>query len=115
MHPFTTGSAQPADCGATFRVLATTFQFVIVPGVRNCFSCDRDTVGSVLWQVTLPGSFIRTDVGPATAGFAEVDGNFLILPTPEDYVGPGFNGQRIIVCNGQLASSLFSPGRSVLT
>ena len=69
-------------------------------------------MGSVRWQVTLPGSFRPTDVGPATAGFAEVDGNF---PTPEDYVGPGFNGQRIIVCNGQLASSLFSPGRSVLT
>ena len=107
------GSAQPADCGATFHVNASSFEFVIVPGVRNCFSCSLDTKGSVLWQVTLPSSFIPTNVGPATAGFAEVDGNFLILPIPEDYVGPGFNGQRRIVCNGLLASSLFSPGREV--
>ena len=61
--------------------------------------------------MTPPGSFVPTNVGPATAGFAEVDGDFLILPTPEDYVGPGFNGQRRIFCNGQFSPSLFSPGR----
>ena len=113
-YHFTAGSAQPADCGVTFHVNASTFQFVIVPGVRNCFSCPPDAMGYVLWQVALPGSFIPTNVGPATAGFAEVDSNFLILPTPEDYVGPGFNGQRRIFCNHQLSSALFSPGRSVL-
>ena len=68
----------------------------------------------MIWQVTPPGSFIPTDVGPATAGFAEVDGNFLIIPNPEDYVGPGFIGQRRIVCSQQLSSSLFSPDRGML-
>ena len=72
-------------------------------------------MGPVLWQVTTPESLQQPiNVGPGTAGFAEVDGNYLILPTPENYVGPGFNGQRTIRCNQQIQSILSSPGRGVL-
>ena len=76
--------------------------------------CIRDRVTDILWQVTLPGSLVPTNVGPATAGVAEEEDEYLVLPNPENYVGPGFNGQRTIVCSQQLRSSLFSPGKGVV-
>ena len=84
--------------------------------MKNCFSCALDTVGPILWQVTLPGSSVPTSVGSSTASFAKVAGNVLVLPMPGDYIRAGYTGLRTIYCSHgsqQYIAQLFSPGRSV--
>ena len=106
------GSAQPAQCARTFRVEDDRDDLYIVPGVVNCFSCALDTMGGVSWQVERDGDLVLATSSPDAA----VDGNFLIIAMPENYVLPGTSGRRDIACtsvvNGQnLEPRLASPSK----
>ena len=107
------GLAQPERCVQNFRIDTDHADLIIVPGVINCFSCALDNASNpatIFWEVSLDSEFV-----PATSvPFIDIEGNFLILPTPESYVEPGTAGRRDLVCtdsNGQeLEARLVSPG-----
>jgi hypothetical protein len=100
----------PAQCIQTIRVEKNLVDLYITPGVANCFSCALDANGSVNWQVEEGG-----DPVPASASSdAVVNGSFLIIAMPDDYVQPGTAGRRDISCsvNGRrLEARLVSPSK----
>ena len=58
-------------------------------------------MGDVAWQVELDGDPIPASSSPDVV----VNGNFLVIAMPDDYVQPGTSGRKDIVCysliNGQ--------------
>ena len=82
-----------------------------MPGVVNCFSCALDTTGgSVSWQVELDGDPVPASSLPDIV----VNGNFLVIAMPDNYVQPGTAGRRDIHCsaNGQsVEARLASPSK----
>ena len=118
---------QPARCLQTFRIEnGSRPNYVIVPGVANCFSCALDAVGAtVSWSVA-DGSVIRQlqtgspfilTIANQSITIAEVEENYLILPAPEVYVLPGLVGRQDIFCSlatgsgEQYEARLISPGK----
>ena len=92
------GSAQstpPLQCVQNFRIDRNRIDLYIMPGVVNCFNCTLDTAGgSVSWKVELDGDLVPVSTSPD----AVVNGNFLIIAMPDDYVQPGTSGRRDISC-----------------
>ena len=83
-----------------------------MPGVVNCFSCAalNTTGGSINWQVELNGDLVPVSSSPD----AVVNGNFLVIAMPDNYVQPGTSGRRDIRCsvNGRsLEARLASPSK----
>ena len=82
-----------------------------MPGVVNCFSCVLDTTGgSVSWQVELDGD--PAPVPVSSLPDIVVDGNFLIIAMPDNYIQPGTVGRRDIHCSANsqsLEARLASP------
>ena len=82
-----------------------------MPGVVNCFSCALDTTsGSVSWQVELDGDSVPVSSSPD----AVVNGNFLVIAMPDNYVQPGTAGRRDIHCSANhqsLEARLASPSK----
>ena len=80
-----------------------------MPGVVNCFNCTLDTTGgSVSWQVELNGDLVPVSSSPD----AVVNGNFLVIAMPDNYVQPGTSGRRDIHCSADsqnLEARLASP------
>lgn len=111
----------PARCVQTFRIEDSSRpDFVVVPGVVNCFICVIYPVdnASLSWiiengKASLPlqsGMLASIANGTTTV---EVEGNTLILPMPELYVRPGIVGRKFIICSqhGQeYEARLVSPG-----
>ena len=86
----------------TLRIENDWEDLYITPGVTNCISCA--VAGGVLWQITVNG--ILTPVSSAPQ-IASTENNYLIIPSPENYVLPGQSGRRNIECIGaSYASSL---------
>ena len=94
-----TGLAQtpPAQCApaGTFRVERDREDIFIVPGVVNCFSCNLDTQGDIAWQVENESGDL---VAVTASDDVVVDGNFLIIAMPDNYVQPGTGGRQDIEC-----------------
>ena len=82
-----------------------------MPGVVNCFNCALDTTGgSVSWQIELNGDLVPVSTSPDIV----VDGNFLVITKPDNYVQPGTSGRRDIYysANSQsLEARLASPSK----
>lgn len=83
-----------------------------MPGLVNCFGCALDTMGNVNWQVEMNGDLVPASSSPDAA----LNGNFLVIATPENYVLPGSSGRRTVQCtslvNGQtLEARLASPSK----
>jgi hypothetical protein len=89
----------------------------ITPGLVNCFSCALDAGGStsVSWQVELDGDLVPASTSPDVV----VDGNFLVIAMPNDYVQPGTSGRRDILCtnlaNGQSLDARLASQSNYLT
>ena len=66
----------------------------VTPGVVNCFSCALDSMSGIAWQVEMNGRLVPALSSPD----AVVDGNFLIIEMPDDYVSLGPSGGRNITC-----------------
>ena len=78
-----------------------------MPGV---VSCALDAVGSVSWQIELNRNLVPTSSSPD----AVVNGNFLVIAMPDNYVQPGTSGRRDIVCSiksRHLEARLTSPSK----
>ena len=86
-----------------------------MPGVVNYFSCALDTTGgSVSWQVELEVDGDPAPVPVSSLPDIVVNGNFLVIAMPKNYVQPGTAGRRDIHCstNGQsLEARLASPSK----
>ena len=84
-----------------------------MPGVVNCFNCTLNTAGgSVSWQIELDGDLVP--VSTSRAPDIVVDGNFLVITKPDNYVQPGTSGRRDIYCSANsqsLEARLASPSK----
>ena len=103
-------SPPPSQCVKTFRIEQDRTDLYIMPGVVNCFSCALDANGSVSWQVEVDGDLVPVSASPDIV----VNGSFLIIAIPGNYVTPGTSGRRNIICtnlaNGQILDArLASP------
>ena len=82
-----------------------------MPGVVNCFSCALDTAGgNVAWQVELHSDLVPASLSPDVV----INGNFLVIAMPDDYVQPGTSGRRDILCSANsqnLEARLASPSK----
>ena len=82
-----------------------------MPGVVNCFSCALDTAGgSINWQVEVDGGLVPV----SSLSDIVVNGNFLVIAMPDDYVQPGTAGRRDILCSANsqnLEARLASPSK----
>ena len=83
-------------------------------GVVNCFSCALDAIGGVSWEVEVDGVLVPIST-LSDDNIIVVNGSFLIIAMPDNYVQPGTSGRRDIICishaNGQtLDARLASPG-----
>ena len=97
------GSGPPLQCEQTFQIERDEADINIVPGVINCFSCALNTSGDIAWQVELNGNLVSVSLSPD----AEVDGKFLIIEMPDDYVSPGPSGGRNITCTSLIDGQTF--------
>ena len=107
------GSTQSSQCEEVYHIEEDRSRFIIVPGVKNCFGCALQSVGTVSWLVSINGDLVPA----STVSFVETEANYLVLPMPTDYVEPGNAGRRDIICtsgNQQLEAGLISPGNSVI-
>ena len=115
---FVSGAPQ---CVVSYRIVdAVHAEFIITPGVVNCFSCALEIESNIEWEVEDGARILRVIPGAplALAGGTtiEVEGNILILPMPELFVLPGNSGQMDIVCRSDSGqrynATLNSPSRS---
>ena len=89
------------QCEQIFEIEQDQTDINIVPGVVNCLICALNTTGDVAWRIELNGVLVPVTSSPD----AEVNGKFLVIEMPDDYVSPGSSGKRNITCtslvNGQ--------------
>ena len=105
------------QCVQTLRIEQDRSDIYIMPGVVNCISCGLDTMGSVIWRISVDGILVPASSVPL---IATVDGNSLVIAMPEDYVLPGTTGRRDIICisiinSQELEARLASPSKSKST
>ena len=108
----------PSQCVQSFRIEHDRVDLYIVSGVVNCFSCALDAIGGVSWEVEVDGALVPISTLPDD-NIIVVNGSFLIIAMPDNYVQPGTSGRRDIICishaNGQtLDARLASPGIIIL-
>ena len=88
----------------------------ITPGVVNCISSALDSMGNIIWQVSLDGDLIVVTLSPDAVAV----GNFLVIAMHDDYIQPGTSGRQNIVCSLAtnealtLEARLASPSKSTL-
>ena len=93
------GSAQsPAECVETFNLDQTHPDFIIMPGVTNCFSCS---LSNPSWAVEIGGVNIpvptTTHLTVGTTTIIARNG-YVVLSMPQLYVLAGNVGRRDLVC-----------------
>jgi hypothetical protein len=110
-------SQRPSQCQSDLQIVSDREDLYIVPGMVNCITCALDEQGPVTWQIEVDGDLVVA-TSPTAAQFATVEGNYLILMTPEDYVLLGSTGRRDIVCSGPgfpfLEARLVSPSKNII-
>ena len=88
------GDIPPSQCVQTFTIMQDGTDIDVMPGVVNCFSCALDSMSGIAWQVEINGRLVPVSSSPDVV----VDGNFLIIEMPDDYVPFGQSGGRNITC-----------------
>lgn len=97
----------PSQCVQTFLIERDMMDISIMPGVVNCFSCALDTPGPVAWLVEMDGELVQTSLSPDAVTVTKLNGSFLVIAMPDNYVLPGPSGRRIIACISEIDEQSF--------
>ena len=84
----------------TFDVIQDRQDFIIIPGVTNCFSCSPASTDP-LWTVEIGCVLVAVpNMTPLTVGTTTVvaRNGIVVLPMPELYILAGNIGRRDLVC-----------------
>ena len=103
------------------RTLSGPFTDIIIElGEVNCFTCSQ--VSSWTANNDMGNPISVTSASPLVFGVTtvvEVEGNYLVLPSPGDYVLPGNIGRRNIICSdnsgSQYEARLSNPSKWLCT
>ena len=90
----------PARCARTTTLSAPFTDIVIELGEVNCFTCSQVLSWTATNDMGNPVSV--TSASPLLISgvtVVEIEGNYLILPSPGQYVLPGNSGRRNIICS----------------
>ena len=99
-------SQAPARCARTTTLSAPFTDIVVELGEVNCFTCSLVTSWTANNDAGNPISV--TSASPLLIGeviVVEVEGNYLILPSPGQYVPPGNSGRRNIICTDNIGDT----------
>ena len=93
-------SQAPARCATTTTLSGSFTDIIVELGEVNCFTCSL----VISWTANndMGNPISVTSASPLVIGVTtvvEVEGNYLVLPSPGDYVLPGSGGRKNIICS----------------
>ena len=98
-------SQAPARCVRTTTLSGGFINIIVELGEVNCFTCSQVLSWTANNNEGNPISV--TSASPLLIGgvtVVEVEGNYLVLPSPGDYVLPGNIGRRNIICSDNIGN-----------
>ena len=99
-------SQAPARCATTTTLSGPFADIIIELGEVNCFTCSQViswTANNDMGNPISVTSASPLEIGGVTV--VEVEGNYLVLPSPGQYVPPGTSGRRNIICTDTMADT----------